>query len=262
MFKCSPKFWVIEANKQNVLAAVEDQTEKSLESLATQTSKIEDEIKMVESSLEKADKLLTQGTNAEIIQLKKSLATVSKQVVQTMPISCGPEGLLAVAFMENQKLSNTVQSKEIGSLEILQQTKASQSIAEGKGLNEAFAGHEAQFTLTTRNVQGKQCYNKNDVATVEIRDKRERECVAEVRINDNTNGVYNISYSPRVQGRWSIIVKENGEHVHGSPFPLLVKAHEQAVISRNLSSQGKSSRGHSPSPSGCRYVLQEQGSFL
>ena len=179
-----------------------------------------------------------------------------------MPISCGPEGLPAVVFMENQKLSDTVQSEEIVSLEILQQTKASQSIAEGKGLNEAFAGHEAQFTLTTRNAQGKQCYNKNDVATVEIRDKRERECVAEVRINDNTNGIYNISYSPRVQGRWSIIVKENGEHVHGSPFPLLVKAYEQAVISRNLSSQGKSSRGHPPSPSGCRYVLQEQGSSL
>ena len=53
---------VIEAKKQNVLAAVENQTEKSLESLATQNSKIEDEIRMVESSLEKAEKLLTQGT--------------------------------------------------------------------------------------------------------------------------------------------------------------------------------------------------------
>ena len=164
---------VIEAKKQNVLAAVENQTEKSLESLATQKRKIEDEIRMVESSLEKADKLLTQGANAEIIQLKKSLVAVFKEVVQTVPISCDPEGLLAVVFMENQKLSDTVQSEEIGSLEILQQTKTSQSIAEGKGLNEAFA-----------------------------------------------------------------------------------------VISRNLSSQGTSSRGHSPSPSGCRYVLLEQGSSL
>ena len=62
-----------------------------------------------------------------------------------MPIACGPEGLPAVVFMENQKFSDTVQNEEIGSLEILQQTKVSQSIAEGKGLNEALAGHQAQF---------------------------------------------------------------------------------------------------------------------
>ena len=61
----------------------------------------------------------------------------------------------------------------------------------------------------------------------------------------------------------SVILPEfKGEHVHGSPFPLLVKAHEQAVVSRNLSSHGKSSRGHSAFPSGSHSVLLEQASSL
>ena len=121
--------------------------------------------------------------------------------------------------MQNQKLLDTVTSEEIGILEILHQTKARQSITEGKGLNEAFAGREAQFTLTTKTAEGRQCYNKRDRVTVEIRDERGRECGTEVRINDNKNGQYKISYSLKEQGRYSIIIKVNGEHVRD----LLVK---------------------------------------
>ena len=121
---------VIVAKKESVLAAVENQTEKSLENLATNRSKIEDEIKVIGSSLEKADKLLTRATNAEIIQLKKSLAIISKQVVQTLPIAQDPEGLSSLVFVENQKLSDIVNSEEIVSLEIRHQTKAILSIAE------------------------------------------------------------------------------------------------------------------------------------
>ena len=66
----------------------------------------------------------------------------------------------------------------------IRQTKASQSIAEGKGLNEAFVGCEAQFTLTTKNSQGKHCYNKRDRVTVEIQDEQGQDCATEVLINN------------------------------------------------------------------------------
>ena len=126
--------------------------------------------------------------------------------------------------MQNQKLLDTVTSEEIGIFEILHQKKASQSIAEGKGLNETFAGGETEFILTTKTAEGRQCYNKRDRVTVEIQDERGRECGTEVRINDNKNGQYKISYSLKEQGRYSIIIKVNGEHVRDSPYDLLVKS--------------------------------------
>ena len=61
----------IEAKKQTIFAAVEDQTEKSLESLATQKIEIESQIEVIKSSLEEADKVLTRSTNAEVVQIKK-----------------------------------------------------------------------------------------------------------------------------------------------------------------------------------------------
>ena len=253
-------FAVIEARKQNIFAAVESQTKKLFESLTKQKNKIEDEITLIESSLEKADKLLMRSNNIEVVGLNTSPETIFEGIhVQGEPVVHDSGNLPVFVFVQNQKLLDTVNSEEIGVFEILHQTKASQSIAEGKGLNKTFAGRETQFTLTTKTAEGRQCYNKRDYVTVEIRDQRGRECGTEVRISDNKNGQYKISYSLKEQGRYSIIIKVNGEHIRGSPYDLLVKAREQVISSGNLSARGKNSVGHSPSPSASRYFSLERG---
>ena len=217
-------FATIEARKRNIFAAVENQTKKSFESLTTQKSKMETEIKLIESLLEKADKLLTRSINVEVVRLNTSPETIFEGIIPDEPVVHDPGSLPVLVFVQNQKLLDTVSSEEIGILEILYPTKGSESFAEGKGLNETFAGRETEFTLTTKTAEGRQCYNKSDRVTVEIRDERGRECGTEVRINDNKNGQYEISYSLKEQGRYSIIINVNGEHVRGSPYGLLVKS--------------------------------------
>ena len=214
----------IQAKKQNIFSAVEKETNKSLERVTKRKTEIERQIAVIKSSLEKACKLLTRNTNAEIVQLKKSLDTIFEGVDQTEPTDGDPEGLPAqLVFVENQKMFDTVSNEEIGTLQMPQQTKASQSIAEGKGLEEGISHREAQFILTTRNADGRQCYNERDHVTVEIRDEQGRECATEVRINDNKDGLYQISYSPREHGRSKVIIKVNGEYVCNSPFSVQVK---------------------------------------
>ena len=214
----------IQAKKQNIFSAVEKETNQSLERVTKRKTEIERQIAVIKSSLEKADKLLTRSTNAEIVQLKKSLDTIFEGVDQTEPTDRDPEGLPArLVFVENQKMLDTVSTEEIGTLQMLQQTKASRSVAEGKGLEEGIVHREAQFILTTRNAEGRQCYNERDHVTVEIWDERRRECATEVRINDNKDGLYQISYSPRDEGRYKVIVKVNGQHVCNSPFTVQVK---------------------------------------
>ncbi len=214
----------LEAQKQNIFAAVETETKKSLESQTAQKTKIEHQIEVIKSSLEKADRVLTRSTNAEVVQLKKSLETNLEEVDQTEPTDRDPKCLPKLVFIENQKMLETVNTEEIGILEILQQTKASQSAAEGKGLEEGTVGGETQFVVTTRNSEGRQCYNKHDRVTVEIRDEQGRECATEVRINDNKDGSYKISYSLRDQGRYKVTVKVNGQHVRDSPFSCQIKS--------------------------------------
>ena len=212
----------IQAKMQNVIDAMENQTKKSLERLTAKRGEIQHQINVIESSLEEADKLLKRSTTAEVVQLKKTLQTIFQGVDETEPFVHDRSSLHAFVFVENQKMLNVVNGEEIGFLEEDNRTKAKESLAKGEGLKEGNVGRKAQFNLITRNAQRK-VYNEEDRVTVEIKDEQEQECVTELRINDNKDGIYNISYFPRVRGTIKLLVKVNGEHIHGSPFAVIVK---------------------------------------
>ena len=215
----------IQAKMQNVIDAIENQTKKSLESLTAKRGEIQHQINVIESSLEEADKLLKRSTTAEVVQLKKTLQTIFQRVDETEPIVHDRSSLKACkfVFVENQKMLDVVNGEKIGFLEEDNRAKAKESLAKGEGLKEGTVGRKAQFNLITRNAQRKKMYNERDRVTVEIKDEQEQECVTELRINDNKDGIYNISYFPRVQGTIKLLVKVNGEHIHGSPFAVTVK---------------------------------------
>ena len=212
----------IEAKKQNIIAAASDETKRFLETMTMQKTEIENEIKIIESSLEKADTILKRSTHAEVVQLKKSFEEIF-QGTQSQPKDCYPEKLPFLAFVENPKMLSTLNAEEIGMIQIAHQTKARQSVAEGKGLEEAIANRQAHFSLTTRDSKGRQCYNEGDHVTAEIIDEQGRDCATELKIIDNKDGLYQISYSPRNEGRCNVTIKVNGEHVHGSQFIVRVK---------------------------------------
>ena len=224
-------FATVEVKKQAICEAVERETTKSLEIIARQKTEIERQIDLTELSLKKADKLMIRSTNAEVVLLMKSLEKLFQRDDQNKLVDPDLKNSPFLAFVENHKLRNTIEGEGIGSLRAVHQTKANQSVAEGKGLEEGFVNHIAQFTLTTRDAERRLCYNEDDHATVEIMDEHGRECVTEVQIKDNKDGLYQISYFPRVLGRFKVTVKVNGEHVQNSPFTIIVKPFQFKVVS-------------------------------
>ena len=213
----------IQAKMKNIITAVENQTKKSLESLKAKRSAIQQQINATELSLKEADKLLQRSTTAEVVHLKKSLQTVFHGLNQTEPIVYDPSSLKTFGFVESQKMLDVVNEEDIGFLKEPSQTKASESLAEGDGLKEGIVARKAQFNLTTKNAEKKQGYNKHDRVTVEIKDEKGQECVTEVLIDDNKDGTYKITYYPRVQGTFKLLVKVNGEHISCSPFTVILK---------------------------------------
>ena len=211
----------IQAKLQNIITSVENQTKKSLESLTAKRSEIQHQISVLESSLNEADKLLKRSTTAEIVQLKKSLPTIFQGVDQSKPIVHDRSSLQAFVFVENQKMLDVVNGGEIGFVEEPYRTKPSECLVEG--LKEGTVGRKVQFILITRNAERKKWYDERNRVMIEIKDEQERECVTEVRIDDNKDGIYNITYYPRVKGTFKLFVKVKGEHIGGSPFTVIVK---------------------------------------
>ena len=213
----------IQVKMQILIATVENQTKRFLESLKAKGSEIQHQVNVTKSSLEEADNLLKRSTIAEVVQLKKSLQTIFDRIDQTEPIVYDPSSLQTFVFVENKKMRDMVNGEELGVLEKAFRTKASESLAEGEGLKEGAVARKAQFNLTTRNAERKQGYNEGDRVTVEIKDDQEQECVTEVQVDDNKTGTYKVTYFPIVQGTFKLLVKVNGEHISCSPFTVILK---------------------------------------
>ncbi|XP_073230511.1 E3 ubiquitin-protein ligase TRIM45-like [Porites lutea] len=215
----------IQAKMKNVITAVENQTKKSLEILKAKRSEIQQQVNATESSLKEADKLLKRSTTAEVVELKKSLQTIFQGLNQTEPIVHDPSSLQTLVFVESQKTIDTVNGGELGFLcmEEGYRKKPSEFLAEGKGLKEGTVGRKAQFNLITRKAKRKQWYDEQDRVKVEIKDEQERECVTQVKIDSNENGIYKITYFPIVPGTFKLLVKVNGENISCSPFTVILK---------------------------------------
>ena len=71
------------------------ETRRSLDLVTERKTEIQRQITAIESALENADKLLTRSSNAEIVQLKKTLDVIFKGVAQTEPIDRDSKSLPA-----------------------------------------------------------------------------------------------------------------------------------------------------------------------
>lgn len=215
---------VIEAKKRKLFEELEIRTKKSQENLAKHKAVIDNQIWVINSSLDNAGKLLTRSSNSEVVQLKRSLEAIFEEIDRAEPTDRDHENTpIYLAFEKNQNMLDTIDKEEIGFVDGLYRTNPSRCVAEGKGLETGMAIREAHFVLTTNNTKGERCYNACDHITAEIKDEKGRQCATEVRINPNQDGTYKIGYFPQVPGRHKLEVKVNGEHICGSTFSVQVQ---------------------------------------
>ena len=98
----------INAKMQNVIDTIENQTKKSLERVTAKRGEIQQQINVIKSSLEEADKLLKRSTTAEVVQIKKTLQTIFQGVNDTEPIVHDSRSLQTFVFVENEKMHDIV----------------------------------------------------------------------------------------------------------------------------------------------------------
>ena len=240
-------FAVIEVKKQEIIHEVENQEKQSLQRLGIQRNAIERQAQKIETGIEKSETLLERSTSPEITQLNKTLKSIFQEEVrhEEQQVECNLEGLRRFVFVENESLLEKAITEGIGSFQTFLPTSAKQSNAEGKGINEAVVGLEAQFVLTTRNTEGEQCYDERDCVTVEIRNQQRQDCATKARVEDNKDGSYTISYFAKETGKCKVSVKVNKGHIHGSPFSVHVKTRKfRSVLTfgRKVSAAGMQSQ--------------------
>ena len=218
---------VIEAKKKDILNKVGVQVKQSVERLRTEQCEVDNQVKLIDTGIEKTETLLKRSTSAEIVLIdESSLKAIFLNEVsdEGEHVGCDLEGLRRFIFVENETLMDKINAEGIGSFKtFVNKTSAHQSTAEGKGISAATVGLEAEFVLTTRNAEGEQFYQERDCVTVEIRNLESDDCATKVQVQDDKDGTYKISYFAKETGKCDVSVKVNSEHVCGSPFAVQVK---------------------------------------
>ena len=118
---------VIEANKEEIFNAAENQGRQSLERLGIQKSEFEQQAQKIETGVEKAEALLERSTSAEIVQLDKSLKTIFQEEVRRKEeqVDCDLEGLRRFIFVQNKTLQEKATTEGISSFKtFLSKTEA------------------------------------------------------------------------------------------------------------------------------------------
>ena len=216
----------LEAKKTDLFNDVEMKANETLQLLGAQQREAESQVAEIETAIEKAEQLLKRRTNAEITKLNTN-TVFQRGYNDEGQVECDLENLRHFVFIQNEMFMDEVSSGEIGSFRsFLSKTVAQQSSADGKGIKEATVGLKAHIVLTTRTDDGVQCYEERDFVKVKIRNRQGHDCASEVLVEDNTDGTYQISYFAKETGTCEALVKVNGEHVHGSPFKVQVKARQ------------------------------------
>ena len=216
---------LFEAKKYDILTKVEYQTKEFLVHLERQMTEIGGKARMIEASAEETRSLLERSTDAEVVHLNTTLDQLKvgkAEDLEDYNLTAIPD----FKFVENQKLLDVVNTSEIGLFVVkYKKTEAHRSSVKGKGIQEAIAGVEAQFVVSTGNSESLY-HGILDSVTVEITNDHDHDCATEVRIWDNKDGTYKISYLVQKVGKYNAFVKLNGENVPGSPFALYVKSQE------------------------------------
>ena len=215
----------LEAKKKDIFNDVEKKANETLQLLGVQQLAAECQVAEIESAIEKAEQVLKR-TNAEITKLDTN-TIFEREYNDEGQVECDFENLCHFVFIQNEMLMDKVNSGGIGSFRrFLSKTVAQRSSADGKGIKDATVGLKAQLDVTTRTADGVQYYEERDFVKVEFRNRQGHDCATETQVEDNKDGSYKISYFARETGTCEASVKVNGEHVHGSPFKVQVKARQ------------------------------------
>ena len=95
--------------------------------------------------------------------------------------------------------------------------------AAGPGTKVAEVGESAQFTVHTVYENSRLCIEKQ-VVEAELK-SIVNDSVVHAKVTSKGRGGYEVTYTPEIRGRLSLMVKVNGTQIAGSPFHVFVRIH-------------------------------------
>ena len=170
-------------------------------------------------SVEQGEDILQRGISPEILQAGHAVFEHCEELLNDQEIQIYKPR--RVTYRTNREVVNDRRHMVPGQL-VEVHTDPLQSLAEGKGLETAELGAETCFTVTTRDPEGNQLYDKDQVIVKVYSPTGENE---NKNVEDSGDGKYTVRYKPKTVGYHQIAVEVNGKPLNGSPWNVQATPH-------------------------------------
>ena len=233
---------VLKEHETTTLASLDviDETEKR--GHATQLEHFKFSINQLQTSVNYCEAILQRNKSVEILQVHQALIERCRGLLhaEKRNINKPLHTALHARYEINEELVESVRHAVPGRV-VVSNADPLQSVAEGKGLQQAQAGRDIQFTITTKDSNGKQCYDEEDEIIVKVETPSGEELnhrVARENIGEY-NARYNVTYKPYCAGKHGVVVKVNGEPLTGSPWLVDVSPYFKYLFSFGSPGEGQ-----------------------
>ena len=193
---------------------------------ATQLEHFQISAMQLKTSVEHCERILQGNNSVEILEVQPGVMERCKGLLNASKMNIYQPS--HVQYQANEEDVHNVRRVFLGEV-IVSTTDPLQSVAEGKGLKQAEAGREASLTITTKNVEGKQCYNKIDQIVVKVRTPSGQDL--HTGIKDREDGKYSITYTPDCDGHHDVVIEVNSQPLTSCPWSVHVKPHQYRAVS-------------------------------
>ena len=182
-------------------------------------------IGQLQKSVEYCEAILQRNKSIEILQVHQTLVERCRGLlnVEKLNLNKPLHAALHARYEINEDLVETLRCAVPGRL-VVSNTDHLQSVAEGKGLKEAEVGNEAEFLITTKDSNQKQCYDEDDRIIVKVVTPSEEKLNNQV--THLKDGEYRVTYTPDCVGTHDVLIEVNGQPLTGSPWSFHVSPHD------------------------------------
>ncbi|XP_053448738.1 tripartite motif-containing protein 45 [Nycticebus coucang] len=211
----------IEEHRDKLLKQLEDIRVQKENSLQLQKAQLEQLLADMRTGVEFTQHLLSSGSDLEIL-ITKGVVVERLRKLNKVEYSARPGVNDKICFSPQEKAGQCHGYEVYGTINT-KEVDPAKCVLQGEDLHRAREKQTASFTLLCKDATGESMGKGGDNVQVTVVPEDKKDSPVRAMVQDNKDGTYYVSYTPKEPGVYVVWVCVKEQHVQGSPFNVTVK---------------------------------------
>ncbi|XP_077202437.1 E3 ubiquitin-protein ligase TRIM45 isoform X2 [Paroedura picta] len=211
----------VEEHRDRLLQSLEELRGRRETQLLLQKAQLQQLLQDMQAGVDFTEHLLSGGSDLEIL-LTKGLVEKRLQGLNSVDYHPHPVADDQIQFSPHEKAA-PIQSYEVFGAVLNGTTDPAKCVLQGKDVGGLCPGEPFGLMLLCKDGSGERVARGGEPVRVTVSHQERKDRATKATVCDNQDGTYQISFTPKEPGKYTVCVFVRGQHVQGSPFAVTVK---------------------------------------